>query len=469
MGAADGPADREPAEKTTVDDGVAVDPLPSTGSLRWADDAGDPAASPVAGPGGDAVPGDSGTRAGAGTSDTDTREVRDPLASPWDPPSGPPLGDTGRAAGGPSGAPVWQPPPGRPYGDPGGAPGGSSSGSWAPPSGPPLDDARSAAGGAYRPPGSSGPPPTGPRHVAGAHGPGPRPPHRRQRSETVVLATVGVIVVVVGVAAMALGRDGDDPPAAEEPTSTTVALAGDGSDPTGPIVGPTGVVGWWSGTAWVPRAEGEMPESDVDLELVGLSGAEGSARGMTVGEECASQRGTAELDVSVELAADGGGPPPVAVAGVPQPQPRPVEVTDPGSPTYQQAAVEVATGLGAAAPPTATIVVRGDLDGSGTDEAVVVAEHLGDPDAPAAGDWSVVFLRRVVGDGVATDVLASSVAGAGGDGFERVRLSAVADLNADGTMELVVDGRPAEGQWTAVHALGGDGVPAEVLREGCEG
>ena len=89
MGAADGPADREPAEKTTVDDGVAVDPLPSTGSLRWADDAGDPAESGRP-PWWRRRPRRFRNTCCAGPA-TPTPASPRPLASPWDPPSGPPL------------------------------------------------------------------------------------------------------------------------------------------------------------------------------------------------------------------------------------------------------------------------------------------------------------------------------------------------------------------------------------------
>jgi hypothetical protein len=75
----------------------------------------------------------------------------------------------------------------------------------------------------------------------------------------------------------------------------------------------------------------------------------------------------------------------------------------------------------------------------------------------------------VVGNGVATDVMASSSVDAdgGAGGFDRVRVSSLADLNADGTMEIVLDGRSADGQWTAIHELGAGGTPAEVLRVGC--
>ena len=188
-----------------------------------------------------------------------------------------------------------------------------------------------------------------------------------------------------------------------------------------------------------------------------------------VDEECAAPGASAGSDLAVEMPEDG--PPPIAVAGVAEPRPRPVELLDTSSPTYQQAAVEVGAGLGVHTPPTLTQVVRTDLDGSGTDEVVVAAEHAADPATPRPGDWSVVFLRRVVGNGVATDVVASSIVGAdGGDGgFDRIRLSSLADLNADGRMEIVLDGRSIDGRWTAINELGDDGVPAEVLRDGCAG
>ena len=293
----------------------------------------------------------------------------------------------------------------------------------------------------------------------------------RRRTELVVLAAVGVLVVVAGVAAVLLGGDdggaGDD---ARASTPMTVPTAsGDGTDPTGPIVGPSGIVGTWSGSAWVSRSDGEPPGGDVELTIVGLSGGVETAPGVTVDEECAAPGASAAPDLAVELPEDG--PPPIAVAGVAEPRPRPVELLDTSSATYQQAAAEVGAGLGVPTPPTLTQVVRADLDGSGTDEVVVAAEHAADPAAPQPGDWSVVFLRRVVGNGVATDVVASSIAGAdGGDGgFDRIRISSLADLNADGRMEIVLDGRSSGGQWTAIHELGDGGVPAEVLRDGCAG
>jgi hypothetical protein len=469
-----GPVDAAPAAGTPRSDrdeaaagaagraaSVAVDPWPDADSLPWASDG--PATAPPArrAPGGVSPP----------TGDETTEIISpDQIVPPphqgvgeaqpgWAPPAGPPNG--------PSSGP-WGPRAGV-LDDP------SPGGSWAPPAGPPHGPASVRGTGMARH--RAGAPPAG--GPAGRSGPGLAGllgglAQQVKGRERVVLAVAGVVFLVVAIAVVALGGDDGDGDGggaeAVAPATTAPIATGDGTDPTGPFVGPSGIVGWWSGTAWVPRPEGEAPDGGVVLTVVGMSGEARTAEGETVPEDCAAQEGTAGADVAVDLGGDGGAPPPIGVAGVAEPQPRPVETFSSPAPTYLQAAAEVARQLGAGTPPTVTQVVRSDLDGSGTFEVVVAAEHVADPGRPAAGDWSVVFLRRVVGNEVATHVLASSSVDAGGGpaGFDRIRLSALADLNADGQMELVLDGRSADGRWTAIHELGADGTPAEVLRDGCD-
>ena len=283
------------------------------------------------------------------------------------------------------------------------------------------------------------------------------------------LSAIGVLVAIVVVAAILITRDGEGSGDAEE-SATTSLVAGDGSDPAGPIVGPTGVIGSWSGSEWEPRPDGEQPGAGLDYTVLGLGGAFSTARGEAVAEDCPAQLATSEVDVGVDLGA-GGGPPPIAVAGVAEPRPRAIEQFGTDSEVYRRAAVDVGADLGATTPPTVTEVLRADLDGNGTDEVVVAAEHISDPEdlSPAVGDWSVVFLRRVVGNDVATDVLASSIVGGGGDRLDHIQVATLADLNGDGTMEVALDGRSSTGEWTSIHAGDGDGVPSEVLRAGCEG
>lgn len=302
---------------------------------------------------------------------------------------------------------------------------------------------------------------TPPRHLA----PGPD----RRRRETVVLGVVGVLVVAAGVAVMVVGRDGSDSATSGDDSPSTTAGASGGAGPSGPIVGPTGVIGSWTGTAWQPWDGGDVPGDGTDFSVVRLDEPLTTAEGRIAAEECpGADPGSTDLDLGLEEGS-GGDPPPIAVAGIAKPRPRTVEVLDTASATYQQAASEVATDLGATTPATLAQVLRGDLDGDGTDEVVVTAEHVTDPDdlTPTPGDWSAVFLRRVAGNGVDTSVVASSLAASDGV-VDRLRVSALADLNGDGTMELAVSTESVRGAAMTVYTADEGEAPAEVLRAGCK-
>lgn len=401
-----------------------IDPFPSTGSLVWAPDATEQV--PV-------VP--AGASVGA------------PSRHDWPAPSGEPLSSTGGERSSESGGPARQavpvypdqvlPPPSQAY------------------AGGPGRPARFARRPAHGAPGGS------------------RLPLRPDQ----LLVGGAVLVLVVAAMALLLGSDGDGSDDSEDQaTAPTPIVGGDADDPAGPIIGPTGVIGSWSGSEWLPRPEGEQPGAGLEYTILGLGDSFDTAGGEAAAEDCAADRSTSDTDVVVDLAGDGDGAPAIAVAGVADPRPRPVDRWNTDAPTYQQAAAEVAGGLGATTPPTLTQLLRTDLDGNGTDEIVVAAEHITDPSglSPTAGDWSVVFLRRVAGGGVATDVLASSVVGGSGGSsgtgeLERIQVATLADLNRDGSMEVALTGRSADGEWTSIHAVDATGAPTEVLRAGCEG
>jgi hypothetical protein len=95
----------------------------------------------------------------------------------------------------------------------------------------------------------------GPAHLA----PRRRRPGRhrawRRRADPVALSAIGVLVAIVVVAAILITRDGEGSGDPEE-SATTSLVAGDGTDPAGPIVGRIGVIGSWSGSEWQPRPDG---------------------------------------------------------------------------------------------------------------------------------------------------------------------------------------------------------------------
>ncbi len=161
----------------------------------------------------------------------------------------------------------------------------------------------------------------------------------------------------------------------------------------------------------------------------------------------------------------------VAVAGAGELQPRQAEVLDPAAEVYREAAADVAASLRIPQPrPRVTQAVRADLDGDGTAEVLVIADQLSDPSSPFAqpGDWSLAFVRRVVGGTVRTSVVDSHVAtDVDARYLERLRVDAVADLNGDGRLEVVLNLSYHEGSVTTVYEVGADGALATVLMVGC--
>jgi hypothetical protein len=236
------------------------------------------------------------------------------------------------------------------------------------------------------------------------------------------------------------------------------------------------VLGWWDGQGWVePDPDRTAPVAGGEqYQIVHLGDAVTNATGSVLRTGCdvASDRPSA-VDVGPPQTGSDRDSSPVAVTGVPDPRPRPVTVIDPSGATYRAAAAEVLAGLGIDDPqPAVRQVVRGDLAGDGTYEVFVVVERLTDPEGLIAGpgDYSVVFMRRMVAGELRTFVVAQSIAdsGAGGTRFVQAHeLDALADLNGDGRMEVVVGYRYYEGAGTAVYEVAPNGGLVQVLHRGC--
>lgn len=118
-----------------------------------------------------------------------------------------------------------------------------------------------------------------------------------------------------------------------------------------------------------------------------------------------------------------------------------------------------------------------DLEGDGAEEVVIVANHFaqgahelgGMPMQAAAGDYTLVLVRKTTGAETQNVFVVKAVwLKPGGGGLARANhLSAIADLNGDGVMELVVYNAYYEGSDSDVLQVKG-GKVTPLLGCSCE-
>ncbi len=107
--------------------------------------------------------------------------------------------------------------------------------------------------------------------------------------------------------------------------------------------------------------------------------------------------------------------------------------------------IEVLEPLGILSEPEVYQQLVVDLEGDGTDEVVIVARHVADDVIARPGDYSVVLLRKIIEGEWQTAILETSLAEPDSPYVLSHSVAAVADLNGDGKMEIVVDAVYYEG------------------------
>ncbi len=257
------------------------------------------------------------------------------------------------------------------------------------------------------------------------------------------------------------------------PTTTTSTTVPEGAWADVPlVVASFGALGWWDGSGWV-QVEGDtaLPVSGGEDYAVASLAVTGTTTGGAPEVLCEPVG-----NPGVVLADDvlGGWPGPVGVAvsaGWPL-VPHTVESqVDDG--TYAAFARELLAGRGLdVAEPVIAQLLRVDLEGDGTDEALAVARDLADPTGliGTPGDYSIVFLRKIIGDEVQTAIIAESIIEPGADSpfVEAHAIGAVADLSGDGTMEIVVSTAYYEGIGVGVWEWAGPDLgPVYRIGSGC--
>ncbi|MAU01423.1 MAG: hypothetical protein CL608_30145 [Anaerolineaceae bacterium] len=238
--------------------------------------------------------------------------------------------------------------------------------------------------------------------------------------------------------------------------------------PLHPIVdGATGfLLGGWYNNAWVSAADYMALISDAERPYVfyGLSGETGVITGQppTIGGICNQP--------TVALASLMPGS--IGLVGRWNATPRLPQDVPVNTDVYRQVLAEALQGAGLAEPEiTIDRILRFDLEGDGVEEVLIVANHLtagiGQPPA-AAGDYAVVLLRKIIGSDVVTVPLYLDIYQEGGDLIFPLRYEAlaVADLNGDGRLEIVIAADRYEGRQVAV--IESYGATSQVmLQAGC--
>ena len=166
----------------------------------------------------------------------------------------------------------------------------------------------------------------------------------------------------------------------------------------------------------------------------------------------------------------------VAVAGTWNAMDRKLKIASPEAQVYKDAAAEILRRKGIDKPMVnLTQVLQVDLDGDGVEEVLVSATNYAKfgseggltPDA-RAGDYSLVFLRKVVQGTVVTKIITGEYYPQAKkfSGPSEHRIIGVLDLNGDGILEIVLSGRYYEGDWVEAYRVHGVKI-IQLFSMGC--
>ena len=259
-----------------------------------------------------------------------------------------------------------------------------------------------------------------------------------------------------------------------ETTTTSVPGGLEGNWADEPLIAAVfGALGWWDGGGWVQVDEGtSLPIAGGEDYQIALLGLEAITTGS--GEEllCDPLNNPGVVLANDEVLGDWPGPYGVAISADWVLTPHLVEeTTDDG--TYSAVASELLDERGLTVPsPVIKQVIRFDLEGDGVNEVLVVAEDVPGDLLAEVGDYSIAFLQKVVEGDVATSVIGESVVLEPEEGVTPFVLSftvaAIADMNGDSRMEIILDSAYYEGVGVEVWEYVNDDIgPMAQISTGC--
>ena len=269
----------------------------------------------------------------------------------------------------------------------------------------------------------------------------------------------------------------EPPPPPPTPTAPPAIPSGNNI-----IVAAQGVLGWTIDGEWIevdgpPVDPSSIPAEEGDLYRVLRTGSPTSigVSGSAPREGCSPLPGyTADIDIDDPMFNADRWPYtyPIAISSNWDLTPHDVESLNLESEIYKGFASEILADLEIIDPdPNLITLIRTDLEGDGIDEVIIGAERIsGSLISPSPGDYSILFMRKIVGGDVTQQLIAGDVyVGEMSYGMlSSYRLIAIADLNGDNRMEVTAQYGYYEGSSTHVLEYINDieGLQ-EVLVVGC--
>ena len=252
-------------------------------------------------------------------------------------------------------------------------------------------------------------------------------------------------------------------------TTTTTEPGGNWADQPLITTG-FGALGWWDGGIWVPSKDvGALPIVGGEDYQIAVIGLQATTTGGSQDLRCEPLNNLGVQLDNEHLLGEFPGPYGVAISAPWTLQPHLFEAfNDDG--TYASIASGLLADRGLNVPkPVIKQLFRTDLEGDGTNEVLVVAEDISGGFLPAAGEYSIVFLQKVVQSDVQTAVLgATAITDPESQFVEAFTIGAVADLSDDDKMEIVLNSAFFEGFGVAVWEYVNDDIgPKLQIQAGC--
>ncbi len=248
-------------------------------------------------------------------------------------------------------------------------------------------------------------------------------------------------------------------------TDATTTTRPDGVPPV--VVSRYGLMGWWDGEWVVPDGLADVPVEGGELyQVVMLDQPQSSAIG-SAARLCEPSL-TPVLDLDPPLPGDFGDAGAIAVLSNWELRPSPTTVLGELSGEHRDAVIDVLEPLGIQSEPELYQNLTVDLEGDGSEEVIIVAKQLADDLFAQPGDYSVVLLRKIIEGEWQTAILETSIAEPGSPYILSHSVAAVADLNGDGKMEIVIDAAYYEGSGSVAYEYVDDDLGVQsVLNGGC--